>query len=71
MKIRLDLALVWANHRGKKVLKKDLAKAMWPESRNPTMNLWNFEQGKTQKITIEQIEAIMRLTGVPIQTLIQ
>ncbi len=72
MQMRLELALQYAKkHFGKNITKKELAKAMWPESDNPYMNLYNLQVGSTKNITVSQIETVCRLTGIPVNMLLQ
>jgi hypothetical protein len=72
MQYRTDLAREYAKrHLGKRITKKDLAQAIWPRSKEPYINLNNLERGKTKTLTLEQIDAVIRLTGIPIQMFIQ
>lgn len=72
MKLHIDLALKHAKqYFGKTITRQKLAEAMWPESNHPYLNLYNLERGYTNSITMEQIGAIINLTGVPVNILIQ
>lgn len=72
MNIQIDTAIAYARmHLNKKVRRIDIARAMWPKSQFPYNNLNNLESGRTQTVSFPQIEAVMRLTGVPLDLLLQ
>lgn len=72
MELRLDLALKYADtHFGKKLSYQDLAIAMFPDSKFPYQSLYNLRKDITKKFSCAQLEAIVRLTGIPIQMLLQ
>lgn len=72
MKLQVDLALQHAKqYFGKTITRQELAKAMWPDSNNPYLNLYNLERGYTNSVTMHQIETIINLTGAPVNILIQ
>ena len=71
MELQIDLAIRYAAARDKKVGIMELAKAMYPESKKPYQNLWHLRKGITRKVSIDQNEAIIRMTGIPIEMLIR
>ncbi len=72
MELQLDLAVKYAKtHFGKRIRKKDLAEAMWPDAKHPYLAYYALMRQKDKKVSMSQIEAIMRLTGIPLNMLIQ
>lgn len=63
--LRLNEAIARSEMNGKKVLKKDLAAKIWPNSRTEaqTVNMSNLCSGITQKINPEWITIICQELG--------
>ena len=71
MELQIDLAIRYARAQGIKINLTELSKAMFPEAKQPYHNLRHLRIGKTRTITIDMIEAIVRVTGIPVEMLIQ
>lgn len=65
MRLRLNEAIALSEAMGKKVLKKDLAAKIWPNSRSEAqaVNMTNLASGITKKVNPEWIAIICRETG--------
>ena len=66
MKLRINEAIALAESRGKKIIKKDLAKKIWPNSRPEAqaMNMTNLATGATKKVNPDWVVTICKETGV-------
>ena len=62
----LSEAFVYAKNKGNKVMKRDLAKILWNDSRERTAvaNISNLCNGKTKKIDIDAVPIICKELGV-------
>ena len=65
MRLRVNEAIALSESMGKKVLKKDLAAKIWPDSRPEAqaVNMTNLASGITKKVNPEWIAIICRETG--------
>ena len=65
MRLRVNEAIALSEAMGKKVLKKDLAAKIWPNSRSEAqaVNMTNLCSGVTKKVNPEWIITICRETG--------
>lgn len=63
--MRIEQALARAKEQGKKVLKKDLAARLWPDSAMAAqqINMTNLCSGKTTKINPNWVNIICEMTG--------
>lgn len=63
---KLSDAFVYAKNNGNKVMKRDLAKILWEDSREKTAvaNISNLCNGKTKKIDIEAVPIICEKLGI-------
>lgn len=63
--IRIEQALACAKEQGKKVLKKELAAKLWPDSSAVAqqVNMTALCSGKTTKISQEWVKIICEMTG--------
>lgn len=64
--IRIEQALARAKEKGLKVLKKDVAARLWPDSLPSAqqVNMTKLCSGKTARIDPEWINIICEMTGV-------
>lgn len=65
VKLRVNEAIARSEMNGKKILKKELAAKIWPNSRKEaqSVNMTNLCTGLTQKINPEWIVIICKETG--------
>lgn len=63
--IRVEQALARAKEHGRKVLKKDLAAKIWPDSTPAAqqVNMTALCNGKTERISAESVRIICEMTG--------
>lgn len=63
--IRIEQAIAAAKERGKKVLKKDIAARLWPQSSPEAqqVNMTSLCRGETARIMPEWINIICEMTG--------
>lgn len=63
--LKVNEAIALAEAMGKKILKKDLAAKIWPNSRpeSQAVNMTNLATGVTKKVNPEWIVTICRETG--------
>lgn len=63
---KLNEAFAYAKEKGNKIMKRDLAQALWKKSRLKTAlaNLSNLCNGKTKKVDIEAVPTICATLGV-------
>ena len=63
--MRIEQALARAKEQGKKVLKKDLAAKLWPDSASAAqqVNMTALCNGKTNKINPDWVNIICEMTG--------
>ena len=63
--IRIEQAIARAKESGTKILKKDIAARLWPDS-SPAVqgiNMRNLCNGSTSRITVEWVNIICEMTG--------
>ena len=63
--MRIEQAIARAKDRGEKLLKKDLAAKLWPDS-TPTaqqVNITRLCAGRTPRINVEWVKIICETTG--------
>lgn len=65
MKLRIEEAIASARLDGRKVLKKDLAAQLWPDSTEVAqqVNMTNLINGSTQRFCADWIVTICKMTG--------
>lgn len=65
MELKVNEAIARSEARGKKILKKDLAAKIWPNSRPEAqaVNMTNLCSGITKKISPEWVIIICKETG--------
>lgn len=63
---KINEAFAYAKETGNKVMKKDLAKILWPKSKEKSalVNVSNLCNGKTKKVDIVAVPTICRVLGV-------
>lgn len=63
--MRIEQAIARAKEQGKKVLKKDIAARLWPDSvpAAQQVNMTNLCKGETARIAPEWINIICEMTG--------
>lgn len=63
--LRIEQAIARAKEQGKKVLKKDVAAKLWPDSSpvSQQVNMTALCNGKTNKINPEWVNIICEMTG--------
>lgn len=63
--MRIELAIARAKEQGKKVLKKDVAAKLWPDSTEAgqQVNMTALCSGKTTKISPDWVAIICKMTG--------
>lgn len=63
--MRIEQAIARAKEQGKKVLKKDVAAKMWPDSTPAAqqVNMTALCNGKTNKINPDWVNIICEMTG--------
>ena len=63
--IRIEQAIACAKEQGKKVLKKDVAARLWPDSTEAgqQVNMTALCSGKTTKINPDWVAIICEMTG--------
>lgn len=63
--IRVELAIARAKESGKKVLKKEIAARLWPDSSPETQQvlMTKVVSGKQDKLSSEQLRIICEMTG--------
>ena len=63
--MRIEQAIARAKERGEKVLKKDIAKKLWPDSAPAAqqVNMTALCSGKTTKINPDWVPIICDMTG--------
>lgn len=72
VELRLDLAISYASKlKGRKVTKKELAVAMFPDNREPYLALNRLERNKDVSLSMAQINRVIKFTKCPINVLIQ
>ena len=66
MEIRINEALALANSKGLKILKKDLAAALFPGASEDSqrVSFCRMTSGKTKRISIDEIEIICNICKV-------
>lgn len=64
--LRLDESFAIAKENGNKIKKLELARILWPESKDKTAhtNMSNLMHGKVKKIDIEAVPVICKKLGV-------
>lgn len=64
--LKLNESFEFAKCEGKKVMKRELASELWPDSRDKTANanISNLCNGKTKKIDIDAVPIICERLGV-------
>lgn len=64
--LKLNESFEYAKSAGKKVMKRELASELWPDSRDKTANanISNLCNGKTKKIDIDAVPVICERLGV-------
>ena len=63
--IRIEQAIARAKEQGRKVLKKDIAARLWPDSNGVAqqVNMTALCSGKTTKISVDWVGIICEMTG--------
>ena len=61
--MRIEQALAHAKEQGNKVLKKDLAAKLWPDSAAQQVNMTALCSGRTNKINPDWVNIICEMTG--------
>ena len=63
--IRIEEAIARAKQKGNKVLKKDIAARLWPDSTPVAqqVNITRLCAGKTPRINVEWVSVICEMTG--------
>lgn len=63
--IRIEEAIARAKQQGKKVLKKDIAARLWPDSTPVAqqVNITRLCSGKTPRINVDWVNIICEMTG--------
>lgn len=63
--MRIEEAIARAKQQGKKVLKKDIAARLWPDSTPVAqqVNITRLCSGKTPRINVEWVNVICEMTG--------
>lgn len=63
--MRIEEAIARAKQQGKKVLKKDIAARLWPDSTPVAqqVNITRLCAGKTPRINVEWVTIICEMTG--------
>lgn len=65
-KFKINEAFAYAKEIGKKVMKRDLARILWPQSKEKSAlaNISNLCNGKTKKVDIDAVPVICGQLGV-------
>lgn len=72
MRLNLELARMYAKeHHGKRITKREMAKAIFPKNKHPYMAYFKLEKDVNQRFSVAQLQSIMRLTGIPLNMLIR
>ena len=63
--MRIEQAMARAKEQGKKVLKKEIAARLWPDSNEAAqqVNMTSLCNGKTNKINPDWVNIICEMTG--------
>lgn len=63
--MRIELAIARAKEQGKKVMKKDIAARLWPDSNEAAqqVNMTGLCSGRTSRINPEWVKIICEMTG--------